>query len=229
MGKRKSGDESGQTGLEEGVKGLSEKKGAGPDEAAGEAELTLEQEAAYRSSVYEGLTLEDAPEAGEQKNGAGDEDAAGEAKGTEGALYDEWLTAKKMGVKPRFVVRWRRGQGVEGLDFVRARGFEGGAAYERIGLTREGADRAAKAFGFRGCDPTGAELVRRGVQAEVKKVPGNARLVICERVAARELGTLATVTVRSNTEFRPGDEFVAENAGQAGLIKKGGGWLPGEW
>jgi hypothetical protein len=111
---------------------------------------------------------------------------------------------------------------------VRARGFGGGAAYERIGLTRGGADRAAKAFGFRGCDPRGAELVKRGVQAEVKKLPGNARLVICERVAAREWGTLATVTVRSNTEFRAGDEFVAEQAG-TGLVKKGGGWLPGEW
>lgn len=207
MGKRKSGDESELKGLEE---GLSEKKSAGQEEAAGEACVMLEE----------------GEEDGEQKKGAGVDDAAGEA---EGALYDEWLTAKKMGVKPRFVVRWRRGLGVEGQDFVRARGFEGGAAYERIGLTRGGADRAAKSFGFRGCDPAGAELVRRGIQVEVKKVTGNARLVICERVAEREFGTLAVVTVRSNTDFRAGDEFVAERTGQAGLVKKGGGWLPGEW
>lgn len=162
--------------------------------------------------------------------GAEDKKAAGEL-----FLYDEWLFAKKLGVKPRFVVRWRRERGEEGKHYERVRGYENARAYERIGLTAAGAEAAAKAFGFMPVDPSGCELRREGIQAEVVKVPSNGRLVICERVGAarvevngKKTGPLDNVTVRSNGAYRVGDEFVTVREGDA-LVKQGNGFLPGEW
>jgi len=151
-------------------------------------------------------------------------------------LFDEWLFAKKIGVKPRWVVRWRREHGEDGKDFARECGAdEAGRAWERIGLTAAGAAKASKALGFRAKSPAGCELVRRGVQVEVKQVPSNVRLLICERVAAARVeinggrtGPLENVTVRDNADYRAGDEFVAERDGSV-LIKTGGVLAQGEW
>lgn len=153
---------------------------------------------------------------------------SGETK-TDASLfrYDEWALAKKIGCRPRFVVRWRREFGVEGVDFERVRSLEGGLQ-ERIGLTEEGAKKAVAAFGLRLQDFSGCELRARGVQAEVKKMPSNTRLLICERVANKQVGAMDTVFVRNNGEFRVGDEFVAEWE-DGKLVKRGGGLLPGEW
>ena len=75
--------------------------------------------------------------------------AAGAAVKKEPALYDEWLIAKKIGMRPRFVVRWRRERGKEGVDYERVRGCdEAGQAYERIGLTIHGARRAFSSLVF---------------------------------------------------------------------------------
>ena len=143
-------------------------------------------------------------------------------------MYDEWLLAKKIGVKPRHVVRWRREFGVEGLDFERVRGFESGTVFERIGMTGRGARRAVEAFGLRMSDFAGCELRKAGVQTEVKRMPSNTRLLICERVAAKPVPTKETVFVRDSAAFRIGDEFVAEHDGGV-LVKRGGTMLPGEW
>ena len=155
--------------------------------------------------------------------------AAGAAVKKEPALYDEWLIAKKIGMRPRFVVRWRRERGKEGVDFERVRGCdEAGQAYERIGLTIHGARRAAEAENYRPVSPKGCELVRRGIQVEVKRMPSNPRILICERVAARETGALDNVFVRDSACFRIGDEMVAER--DEGVLKKNGGvFAQGEW
>jgi len=155
--------------------------------------------------------------------------AAGAAVKKEPALYDEWLIAKKIGMRPRFVVRWRRERGKEGVDYERVRGCDAaGQAYERIGLTIHGARRAAEAENYRPCSPKGCELVRRGIQVEVKRMPSNPRILICERVAARETGALDNVFVRDSACFRIGDEMVAER--DEGVLKKNGGvFAQGEW
>ena len=168
-----------------------------------------------------------------EKKGAPDKQgvaaAAGAAAKKEAALYDEWLIAKKIGMRPRFVVRWRRERGKEGVDFERVRGCDAnGQAYERIGLTIHGARRAAEAENYRPCSPKGCELVRRGIQVEVKRMPSNPRILICERVAARETGALDNVFVRDSACFRIGDEMVAER--DEGVLKKNGGvFAQGEW
>jgi hypothetical protein len=144
-------------------------------------------------------------------------------------LFDEWGAAKKIGVKPRHVVLWRRNHGVEGIDFERCRGFEGGERYERIGMTAQGVKRAAESMGFavpRTLD--GCELVKKGVQLEIKKKPANTRLLICERGAGKEIGALDVVTVRNSDDFRIGEEFVVDPGGSA-MVKNGSGLGPWEW
>lgn len=147
----------------------------------------------------------------------------------EPVLYDEWLIAKKIGMRPRFVIRWRRSCGTEGVDFVRERGFDDGAAWERIGLTREGTKKAAQAENYTPPSVAGCELVRAGVQVEVKRMLSNTRILICERVAADEAGALDNVFVRDSATFRIGDEMVVERNSEGQLAKAGGAYAMGEW
>lgn len=196
-------------------KELSEKKGA-PDEQG------------VAAGVPPALALAGAGDGGgTERTTDGAPPAAAVKK--EPALYDEWLIAKKIGMRPRFVVRWRRERGKEGVDYERVRGCdEAGQAYERIGLTIHGARRAAEAENYRPVSPKGCELVRRGIQVEVKLMPSNPRILICERVAARETGALDNVFVRDSSCFRIGDEMVAER--DEGVLKKNGGvFAQGEW
>ncbi len=137
------------------------------------------------------------------------------------ALYDELRLSRVIGIRRRFIARWRGKHGREG-DF--------GFLRMRVGMTEGGVRRMCEALRF--LPPESLEGAELEDDAEVVSVrvirPGaeGARWVGCRRLVD---GAVVNVFVRDAGKFVAGDEFDVRVKGD--VLEFGGcaRWPEGLW
>ena len=137
-------------------------------------------------------------------------------------LLDEKKLAALVGVRRRFLARWRQTLGARDQDYA----FEG----TRVALTVDGARKACRDIGA----PMNTAMAIReaclekngeGISVRVKLCPQNEKIVLAVRLDTNDA---VIVSVRSNLAMRVNDEFDAFDEGSGHLCQRGS-WPERGW